>query len=367
MTGTRIAAHDVSGTTRPTPFVGPLDEVLRAERPPAVARGAARLSAEVAAIAAAGDLLETGEAISSAIDAVTRQLLDLGTAQLGEPPVPWAWLALGSGARREQGIVTDQDNALAFEPGDRDLEEVDGYFRGLATFVNGGLEAAGIPRCRADVVASNRSFRRPVKHWLHAFSTWMSDTRIQSLRHTAILFDHRRVAGPLEVEGVFRSAILSSPAHDAYIHRLLDTTGGRGPAWLWRVRRTLDVKHDGLIPVVGLARALALYAGIGGASTVERLRGAADLGLLDRDDARTLEATFRELWAARHAYQVNAVANGYPPREDIAASELTRSRRARVRQAMIAARTTRDRVVQAWHGSTMMVQRAPSPVAAVGR
>jgi hypothetical protein len=32
----------------------------------------------------------------------------------GRPPVPYAWLALGSEGRREQTLRTDQDNALIF-------------------------------------------------------------------------------------------------------------------------------------------------------------------------------------------------------------------------------------------------------------
>ena len=63
-----------------------------------------------------------GHVIAFSIDAATRRLLELGMAEHGEPPFPWAWLALGSAARQEQAIRTDQDHALAFE-GDPDAAE----------------------------------------------------------------------------------------------------------------------------------------------------------------------------------------------------------------------------------------------------
>ena len=68
---------------------------------------------------ASADPVDVGHVIAFAIDAATRRLLELGMAEHGEPPFPWAWLALGSAARQEQAIRTDQDHALAFE-GDPD-------------------------------------------------------------------------------------------------------------------------------------------------------------------------------------------------------------------------------------------------------
>ncbi|HAY08564.1 MAG TPA: cyclic nucleotide-binding protein, partial [Thauera sp.] len=76
--------------------------------------------------------------IGSAMAAIGRsfkqRLLELAEAELGAPPVPYCFLALGSMARQEQMIVTDQDNALVLD--DRfDSVQHDAYFRALAAFV----------------------------------------------------------------------------------------------------------------------------------------------------------------------------------------------------------------------------------------
>jgi CBS domain-containing protein len=121
------------------------------------------------------DPIDVAGMVTLVIDALSQRFIELAVERLGAPPVPWAWMMLGSAARREQAAITDQDHALAFELNGEPLEEVDGYFLELATAVTSGLEAAGIPRCHADVVAENRSLRRPLDHWVAAFNGWMDD------------------------------------------------------------------------------------------------------------------------------------------------------------------------------------------------
>ena len=96
-------------------------------------------------MSASADPVDVGHVIAFSIDAATRRLLELGMAEHGEPSFPWAWLALGSAARQEQAIRTDQDHALAFE-GDPDA--ADASLAPLAEFVTAGLEAAGISALR---------------------------------------------------------------------------------------------------------------------------------------------------------------------------------------------------------------------------
>lgn len=48
-------------------------------------------------------------------DALVRKIIALWIEQLGSAPVGFAWLELGSYARYEQVLRTDQDHALVFE------------------------------------------------------------------------------------------------------------------------------------------------------------------------------------------------------------------------------------------------------------
>ncbi|WP_343771736.1 DUF294 nucleotidyltransferase-like domain-containing protein, partial [Marinomonas arenicola] len=53
-----------------------------------------------------------GNAMSHIGTAFVKRLLKLGEEKFGKPPVPYCFVALGSQAREEQTIKTDQDNAL---------------------------------------------------------------------------------------------------------------------------------------------------------------------------------------------------------------------------------------------------------------
>ena len=58
--------------------------------------------------------------IASIHDTATRRLIELAERELGRPPVPYAWLALGSFGRREPYPGSDADSALAWDgPGRR--------------------------------------------------------------------------------------------------------------------------------------------------------------------------------------------------------------------------------------------------------
>ena len=79
-------------------------------------------------------------------DALSGRLLQLAQDQLGPPPCPFAWLALGSEGRREQILPSDQDSALAFRD---DTPEAAAYFGALATIVvDGNLDEPVWQRAR---------------------------------------------------------------------------------------------------------------------------------------------------------------------------------------------------------------------------
>lgn len=260
------------------------------------------------------DAVDAGRMITLVIEAMTRRLLDLAVERLGAPPVPWAWLSLGSAARREQGIVTDQDHALAFDPSGEPLEEVDRYFLEVATAVTSSLAAAGIPRCKAKVVAEERALRRPLEHWVEAFNDWMDDPRLEAGRQASILFDYRRAAGPLEAEDTLGQVIGSSPNRPSFLRQLAKQgLDARPPGRINGDGRIVDVKAVGLTPIVNLARSYALESGVTEAGTLDRLRLATARGRIDDGTRLGLTEAFRLMWRLRIERHASCVENGKLP------------------------------------------------------
>lgn len=123
-----------------------------------------------------------------------QRLLELAEQQLGPPPVPYCFLALGSMARDEQLIVTDQDNALVLH-NDYDPELHQDYFAALAQFVCDGLAACGYSYCSGDIMATNSQWRQPLRVWQQYFTDWIERPDAQRLLNSGIFFDLEGVWG----------------------------------------------------------------------------------------------------------------------------------------------------------------------------
>ena len=139
---------------------------------------------------------DIGRVLALNCDAVTTRLLDFAIARHGPAPRAWAWLALGSVARRELTLASDQDNALAFA--DPDDPEVDAYFERIAQDVNAGLVRAGFGADISGVVAGNALWRMSQSRWVQTFRDCLEFPDWSHLVRAAVAFDFRHVAGGLE-------------------------------------------------------------------------------------------------------------------------------------------------------------------------
>jgi CBS domain-containing protein len=270
------------------------------------------------------DAVKIGQVIGASIDALTGRLLALGIDELGEPPASWAWMSLGSEARLEQALHTDQDHALAFDPEERPDEEIDPYFATLAEGVTAGLESAGIPRCNGDAMAITHLLRRSVTSWRDGLRSWMSDVGLDGSVMTSVVFDHRRIAGPLDIEPAFQEVISTAPdRYPAFMrhlaHRSLDRKPPTGFMKNFVVEAKgehagrLDIKRGGVSIISNLARYLAILGRHSERATLDRLRAAQSSGDLDGDSRAALEEAFRLLWQIRLEHQVRQVRSGISP------------------------------------------------------
>lgn len=313
-----VTDTDLMGLVRDTPFALK-SAIERAAGREALAHAARELPSVVAGLVEGGtDPVDVGHVVGFLIDAATERLIALALEELGPPPGSFAWIALGSAARQEQALRTDQDHALAFEG----PPEMAIHAEGLAELVTSGLEAAGIPRCAGDAMATNPALRRTVSGWQDRFRTWMLEGTVGS-EQLSIVFDYRRVSGALEIEPALDEVIREAPTRPLFLKHLagraLDL---RPPIGFLRdlvVRRrgehegTLDLKHGGILIVGNLARAYAIGAGLPAMRTVDRLRGAEAAGAIDAETREGLEEAFRFLWEVRLRHQVERVRAGEPP------------------------------------------------------
>jgi CBS domain-containing protein len=300
------------------------------------------------------------------VEALTRRFLELAIAEREPVGVDFAWLALGSQARREALPSSDVDSAIVWvdRPGtesesgedgdDRQDEVIRARLVALAHVVIGGLRACGLHTDENGVNADEEAFVRSVSSWQRVARSWMADpTQEKALILSSVLLDSRPVWGVhtgTPVADTFRMAaeypmLLRRLARFALSHRVSARMfGGFVVESAGEHRGRIDLKRGGIVPILDLARWGAVSAGVTSASTPERLRAAADAGTLAAGDAHTLGDAFELLNSVRLDHQVAQLRAGRRPDDHVDPDELSALMRAHLRQALRAVAGIQRRV-----------------------
>lgn len=283
-----------------------------------------------------------GQAVTSVTDALTKRLLELAEAKLGLPPVPYAWIAAGSQARREQTSYGDQDNALLIS--DEFRPEHDSYFAELARFVCDGLNACGYYYCPGDVMATNPQWRQPLATWKHYFSTWIESPEPKAVMLSSVFFDMRSVAGDHQLLADLQSHYLGISATNKIFlaYMVANSLKHRPPLGFFRnfvlIRggdhaKTFDLKHRGVVPVVDIARVLVLSEGLDEIGTVARIQRAATTYAVSKDMAANLVDAFEFIATLRVRHQVGRIRAGQEADNYIHPEELSPLERSHLKDA----------------------------------
>jgi CBS domain-containing protein len=279
---------------------------------------------------------------SVVMDALIRRLIELAVAEVGEGPTAFAWLALGSLARREALPGSDVDSALAWRGEDRDPAIID-HALAVGRRVDEGLVACGLRVDARGTTAANELLVRSLASWRRAARSWLEDpTQDQALILVSVVVDSRPVWGihtGLSLAEGFRDA----QQHPALLRQLARfSLSYRPPTGFLRGlvvehsgehRGRLDLKHGGLVPIVDLARWAGMAAGLTSASTPERLRAAATAGTLSSADAGTLADAFELVMGLRVAHQVEQIEAGAEPDDHIDPATLSPLTRCYLKEA----------------------------------
>jgi CBS domain-containing protein len=278
---------------------------------------------------------DVGRVLALQSDTATMRLIDLAMVARGGSPTAWAWLALGSTARREASLNSDQDNALAYAEDGRD-----DWFAGVATEVNEGLARCGFGADNAEVLARNRQWRMSEADWTRVFRDCLDQPDRSHLTRAAVAFDFRHVCGGLQIVRPLVEIERDAPAHPDFVRRLARTATDFEPPLGFRGKLQLDddgrfdIKRGGVVPIANLARFHAIRSGITLSNTIGRLRGAAEAGALESDRAAELEEAFELVTRLRLEHQAAEVESGRPPTNRVAPADLPPLTRGQLRSAL---------------------------------
>ncbi len=284
-----------------------------------------------------------GCAMSGIGRSFSQRLLELAEAQLGPPPVPYCFMVLGSLARDEQLIVTDQDNALVLDDS-FDPEQHDDYFRQLAQFVSDGLAACGYAYCKGGIMASNDKWRQPLKVWKDYFQRWIERPNPETLLNACIFFDLDAVYGQLElVEQLKELVALKASASPAFLASMARNALNRTPPLGFfrtfvmeqdgQQNNIINLKGRGTAPLTDLIRVHALACGTKAQNSLERLDAIAATKLLTEEAMTQLRYAFEFLSIVRIRHQAMDLEEGREPDNYIEPEKISASERHSLKDA----------------------------------
>lgn len=285
--------------------------------------------------AIAGDLFRNGTKASATsailsvvIDSLVRKALQLALAEARRPPADgFAWLLLGSVARREAMPSSDVDSALSWAD---ELDSASAELRAIAARTHEILDGCGLPSDTNGAVASSPIFSRSQSQWFAAAERWLDDPlRDRGIILSSLMIDGRVVWGEPALNTVpaaYRRMRVDHP--NALRLQLLNALSARVRARslrdvLSRRGGTFDLKSHAVTPIVNLARWGGLVADVATATTQARLGAAADAGAISAPDAKTLGDVFTMVQRLRMTHQVEQLAAGHTPGDVITMSELS--------------------------------------------
>ena len=293
-----------------------------------------------------------GHVITAITDSVTTRLLQLAEERFGPPPISFAWVAAGSQARSEQTAKSDQDNCMVIDDNYDPMIHGE-YFTELAKFVCDGLNACGYVYCPGEMMATTDKWRQPLRRWKEYFRNWIDEPEPMALMLTSVFFDLRCIYGDVNLFTELRGFMLNKTRGNRFFLAFMagNALSHQPPLGFFRnfvlIRggehdHTFDVKHNGIVPIVDLARVYALAAGSDSVNTLERLKMVAVGGEVTAEGARDLYDALEFICSLRIEHQARQIRDGTPPDNFLSPDNLSQFERNHLKDAFSVVRTMQN-------------------------
>lgn len=254
----------------------------------------------------------------------------------------FAFVVLGSEGRREQTLTTDQDNAIIYadDLSEAEIADVEAFSEVLID----SLIEIGVPPCPGGIMAKNDFWRRSFSGWCEALDDWLSAPLPDNILNSGMFFDLRTVYGDLSLEQELKQRLAEhfSKGSMFLTHSAANVNRFKPPLSLFggikvehgeEHKGQLDIKKAGIFAITEGVKALAMEAGIMGGGTRERIQSLVDKGVMKRQFADDLDASYNFLVFLRLRCQVNDVRAGIQPSNYITLSKLNHMEKGRLKIA----------------------------------
>jgi PAS domain S-box-containing protein len=292
-----------------------------------------RVPALVNALVQSGDKTQNiTRIITSVSDAITKRIISLAIEDNGAPPCDFAFMVMGSEGRKEQTLMTDQDNAIIFEE-TKNLEEAKKYFLKLGKLICGNLNEVGYKYCDGGIMAENPQWTQSLTGWKDHFSTWINNSDPQSILEASIFFDFRLVFGNETLVNKLRSHVneLTKNQSVFFYHLAQSITKYKAPVSLFG--KIIDKEHSGgqvnldikkvLLPITSFIRLYALYHEVEATNSLDRISQLYQNEHISKDMYEELVLSHNYLMQLRFRFQSVNILQGQKPDNMVDIKNLT--------------------------------------------
>ncbi len=302
------------------------------------------------------DAHHIGRIVTNVTDTLTRRLIQMAEDKFGPAPIPYLWLACGSQGRQEQTGMSDQDNCLMLD--DSYVEAEHGaYFKQFAQYVSDGLDACGFYYCPGDMMATNPRWCQPSSVWRRYFDQWIDKPDPMAQMLASVMFDLRPIVGNEDLfEGMFQETMEKAKKNSIFrAHMISNSLSHTPPLSFFRGfalikkgehKDTVDLKHNGVVPIVDLARAYAIQGAITAANTRERLIIGRDQGTINKTSAQDLIDAYDLISDMRLDHQARQIREGRAPDNYLAPASLSELERNHLKDAFLIIKTLQSALGQ---------------------
>ncbi|MCU4177295.1 DUF294 nucleotidyltransferase-like domain-containing protein [Carboxylicivirga sp. N1Y90] len=269
---------------------------------------------------------------SSISDRITRKIIEFGIETYGPAPCKYVFMVVGSEGRREQTLLTDQDNGLIYDDAHSN-EKVQEYFLELANYISDSLDQIGYNYCKGGMMACNPKWCQPLSKWKAYFSSWVDEPDIERLIEASTFIDFRTIYGDNQLSDDLRQHVMNlAQSNNEFLLKLAEMTSNfKSPINAFgnlvgndhtSKEKTIDLKTI-LTPIVKYSRVSALKHGIETTNTTERIKALYEAGKISEDFYKDISLAYNYVMKIRLKNQSRLIQAGEHPVNTIELAELS--------------------------------------------
>jgi CBS domain-containing protein len=207
------------------------------------------------------------------------------------------------------------------------------------------------------MMATATRWRQPLRVWRDYFAGWISAPSPEAQMLASVMFDLRPIGGTVALFTCLQAETLEAAAKNSIFvaHMISNSLKHQPPLGLIRSFATIrsgehkdriDLKHNGVVPVVDLGRVYALKGELAVANTRARLKAAEEAGIVSSSGGHSLIDAYDLVAETRLAHQARRVRAGERPDNFMAPYDLSDLERSHLRDAFVVVRTMQSALGQ---------------------